>query len=305
VLSVILSVFNEECNIEACLEYILQNNYFGSIHVIDDHSEDSTRERISRLASKHDRIIPHYNAINSGTVKSIWSVAQYLEKGYVLFASASDRILPTLTEQAYSDLINDPTVGLWTAKSLYYKTLPSIHDYSPDCSGTSPFSSRLLTQHEASYRYIRTGKCFEGSCTLFSVRLVRYFGLDHRLGGFADLLLGIQCLCHSGQILSSNFQSMVQENQLGHGYLESTYRKLRPNEVNRWIDESYTKFAKACPNNSMLHLRYAKCLEVTKALIACGYSRRFPKYLISLLWSKSVPLELAGLWLNRKLESND
>jgi len=303
-LTALLSVFNEEYNIEECLECILQNRYFSSIHVIDDYSEDGTRELISRLASRHDRIIPHYNTTNSGTVKSIWSVAQYLEKGYVLFASASDRLLPNLTEQAYSDLIKNPTVGLWTAKSLYFKTLPLSHDYLPDCRGMSPVSSRVLTQYEASYRYIRTGMCFEGSCTLFSIPLMRYFGLDYRLGGFADLLLGIQCLCHSGQILSSSFHSMVQENQPGHGYLESSYMKLRLHKVNRWVDESYAKFTESSPDNRPLHQRYARCLQVTKALISYGYSRRFPGYLTSLLLSKSMTLELARLRLNRMLQSS-
>ena len=99
-LHAILSAFNEEQRLESSVESLLSNPYIESIHLIDDGSNDSTPYLISKLAAKNSRITYHSNSANIGTVASLDSVASKLSSGFVLFASASDCVLPTLSSTA-------------------------------------------------------------------------------------------------------------------------------------------------------------------------------------------------------------
>lgn len=302
-LTAILSIYNEQSNLEHCVECILRNEYFESIHVIDDCSTDGSRELVSKLSLKHNRITAHYNTKNIGTCQSLWSVAKSLTSGFVLFASASDRIFPSLSRNAYHALLGKQNAGLWTAKASYQRILPSTCYYPQQNVVYQKLPLSVLTAEQACSLYIRTGRAFEGSCTFYSVPLVKYFGLDYRLRGFADLLLGIQCMCYGGLISSQAYQSYVQSNELGCGYLEQTYINLRPADVFRFLNESYIRFVGLSPDNKSAHIQYGRCLRVMKALILYGYSRRYPKHLSHLAIHPLAPFELARLLINRVREN--
>lgn len=298
-LTVVLSAYNEEKDIEACVDCIQRNSHFDTIHLVDDCSSDRTPYLISRLSSKYNNIIPHFNRANLGAVNSLWSVAQGLSSGFVLFASASDRLLPSLSITAYSDLCKYQEVGLWTAKSAYYNTLPSFEDSQIDPDVPESSFSSVLSAYEASVRYIRMGKAFEGSCSLYSIQLVKKYGLDHRLSGFADLVLGIQCLCHSGQIINKRCQSLVQLNPIGVGYLESTYKLLSLDSVQEYLDESNIRFKISCPNSPLMHKQYEQCLQVARTLIAYGFLKRNSKFRVSLLKDQLLLMKLGMIQVNR------
>ena len=270
-LHAILSAFNEEQRLESSVESLLSNPYIESIHLIDDGSNDSTPYLISKLAAKNSRITYHSNSANIGTVASLDSVASKLSSGFVLFASASDCVLPTLSSTAYSDLIDNPSIGLWSAQAKYYSSLPTIQ--LPIDFSDVPLCSTKLSPYDASLSFLNGARPFEGSCTFFSVPLVKSFGLNKQLAGFADLLLGIQCLCSKGQISNSSIQSLVLTNNTGEGYLESTYKNLSHSKAIYLVYSSINSFSSYCSDLTQ-HKQYQLCLDMVSALITYGYIRR-------------------------------
>ncbi len=98
--SILLPVKNEEINVAACLENLLQQNYPAKeIIVINDHSVDRTREILSRYVSAHRKAIRVINASRTppGWTGKNWALAEgvRLAKGkWFLFTDADTRHEP-------------------------------------------------------------------------------------------------------------------------------------------------------------------------------------------------------------------
>ena len=100
VVSIIIPARNEEQNIEACLQSILQNNYpahFLEIIVVDDHSTDATAAVVKKYNSQNVKLISlsdHVSTkINSYKKKAI-EVAVEQAIGTLIITTDADCIVP-------------------------------------------------------------------------------------------------------------------------------------------------------------------------------------------------------------------
>src|SRR4030067_2871370 len=96
-LSILLPTFNEENNLEACLESV---SWADEILVVDSYSTDRTLEIVKRYGA---RIIQH-EYINSAKQKN-WAIPQCAHE-WVLVIDTDERLEPGLREELEKALEN-------------------------------------------------------------------------------------------------------------------------------------------------------------------------------------------------------
>ncbi len=71
-ISVIMSVYNDEKNIDKSIESIMSQTYKNlELHILDDGSNDKTWKIINKYKTEYQNIFIHRNSSNSGLTKSL------------------------------------------------------------------------------------------------------------------------------------------------------------------------------------------------------------------------------------------
>ena len=71
-ISVIMSVYNDEKNIDKSIESIMSQTYKNiELHILDDGSSDKTWEIINKYKTKYQNVFIHRNTNNLGLTKSL------------------------------------------------------------------------------------------------------------------------------------------------------------------------------------------------------------------------------------------
>lgn len=110
-LSVIIPCFNEEENIEACLESV---TWADEVLVVDSYSTDATLDRARRYT---DRILQH-EYLYSAAQKN-WAIPQAAHD-WVLIVDADERVTPALRNEILSLLSNEPSHdGYWIKRKNF------------------------------------------------------------------------------------------------------------------------------------------------------------------------------------------
>jgi len=110
-LSVIVPCFNEEKNIEACLESV---TWAGEILVVDSYSTDATLDIARRYT---DRILQH-EYLNSAAQKN-WAIPRAAH-GWVLIVDADERVTHGLRDEIMTLLGQGPSLdGYWIKRKNF------------------------------------------------------------------------------------------------------------------------------------------------------------------------------------------
>ncbi|HVN55063.1 MAG TPA: glycosyltransferase family 2 protein [Anaerolineaceae bacterium] len=86
--SVIIPVFNEENTVQAIIKRVLAQPCVQEILVVDDHSRDSTYERIKEAARLDDRICVFHHEVNQGKGAAIRTAIPHCKSKYVIIQDA-------------------------------------------------------------------------------------------------------------------------------------------------------------------------------------------------------------------------
>lgn len=105
--SVIIAAYNEEKNIEKCIESIVSQKYSSlEIIVVDDGSTDKT-EALLQLLSKKYRVLSYYKQKNQGVSVARNTGLNYAKGKYIMFMDADDELLPECIERMVSEIQMD------------------------------------------------------------------------------------------------------------------------------------------------------------------------------------------------------
>jgi glycosyltransferase involved in cell wall biosynthesis len=101
------------------------NQTYGDIEIIilDDCSTDNSSEIIEKYASKDNRIIKHYNTINTGSPFKQWKKGIDLAKGeFIWIAESDDYADITLIEKLLGAFFQNPDISLAYCQSNFVNT---------------------------------------------------------------------------------------------------------------------------------------------------------------------------------------
>ena len=108
--SVLLPVRNEADNIEACARSLLMQNYPNyELIVLDDQSQDNTREILQRISAEHPRLsVMNGRDLPQGWVGKNWACHQMVQAAtgdYLLFTDADTRHHPDTLADSMSVML--------------------------------------------------------------------------------------------------------------------------------------------------------------------------------------------------------
>ena len=106
--SIIVPAYNEEKNIEGCVNRLLNQSYKNiEIIIIDDGSTDSTFS-LCKLLTKKDSRVKVFTQPNSGVSVARNHGLDVSQGEYVMFVDADDELLPDAVECMFNSIINNP-----------------------------------------------------------------------------------------------------------------------------------------------------------------------------------------------------
>lgn len=127
-ISVILSVFNDENNITNSIESILNQTYKNiELLIIDDGSTDETYQKI--LSIKDDRIILYRNKENLGLTKSLNILISKASGEFIARQDSDDISLPIRFEKQL-EFMKKNNLSVCTSRAIVKETKRSIPRFS-------------------------------------------------------------------------------------------------------------------------------------------------------------------------------
>lgn len=127
-ISVILSVFNDENNITNSIESILNQTYKNiELLIIDDGSTDETYQKI--LSIKDDRIILYRNKENLGLTKSLNILISKASGEFIARQDSDDTSLPIRFEKQL-EFMKKNNLSVCTSRAIVKETKRSIPRFS-------------------------------------------------------------------------------------------------------------------------------------------------------------------------------
>lgn len=137
-LSIVMSVYNEEKNVENAILSIMAQTYENwEFIILDDGSTDHTLEVIERVSAKDDRIKLLKNEGNFGLAYSLNKGISYSRGDYIVRMDADDVSLPNRLECQLTFLEKNADIDVLGAAAYYTKKpqyseniviLPESHD---------------------------------------------------------------------------------------------------------------------------------------------------------------------------------
>ncbi len=106
--SVIIPVYNSEKTIDECLDSLVGQTLFPDMElvIVDDCSNDSSRERVMKYESKYpDNIMLICLDENSGPGNARNVAMEYTNGEYIGFVDSDDAVFPTMYEKMYDEAI--------------------------------------------------------------------------------------------------------------------------------------------------------------------------------------------------------
>ncbi len=112
--SVIIPNYNHAAFLPQRIESVLQQSYRDfELIILDDHSEDHSRELILEYARRYEQIRYHFNDKNSGSPFAQWNRGCEMAKGdYLWFAESDDYCEPELLESLVPLLEENSRLGI-------------------------------------------------------------------------------------------------------------------------------------------------------------------------------------------------
>ena len=154
-ISVIMSVYNDEKNVETAIESILNQSYKDfEFLIIDDCSNDSTIKKIEKFKDFDDRLKVFKNSKNIGLTKSLNLLLKNVTTELIARQDSDDFSLPTRLEDqvnlitnknydaVYTRAINKQSQTKIPGLSFYIPTKLSIKYKNPYIHGS------LMIKHE-------------------------------------------------------------------------------------------------------------------------------------------------------------
>ncbi len=115
-ISVLIPAYNEEENIEATVQSVLQSDYpRREIIVIDDGSIDSTADRVRALCKKYPKVVRLLEIENGGKARAL-TIATEDARGEILVVLDADAVLESSALHAFARHFVDPRVGAVAGK---------------------------------------------------------------------------------------------------------------------------------------------------------------------------------------------
>lgn len=112
-LTICLTTFNEEANIERCLTHLLRQSYRDfQLFVLDNCSTDATVEIARRVAATDSRVIVRTNLVNVGPIQNFQRCYWLPQTDFVMLASANDHVEADYVETLLNVLTSDPSIAI-------------------------------------------------------------------------------------------------------------------------------------------------------------------------------------------------
>ena len=131
--SIIIPVYNEEDYIERCLESVLNQSYKNlEIIIIDDHSNDASKEIIEKYTKCNNNFIYVKNSSTLGPAQTRNKGLQMASSPYILFLDCDDWIDLNCIEKAMNKFESDPEIDivLWEIKTAFFQNkISSRYEY--------------------------------------------------------------------------------------------------------------------------------------------------------------------------------
>jgi glycosyltransferase involved in cell wall biosynthesis len=174
-ISVIMSVHNEEENLKNCIESILNQSYKNLEFIItDDCSTDKTSEIIYKYSKLDRRIIPIKNNENIGLTKSLNNMV-HISKGKYIARQDGDDISISNRLEKQLNFINKKNLKVCSARALSKQNNKKIHLVS------TLFPMRIVMRFKNPYIH---GTLFIEKDTLLNVKIYNesfYYAQDYDL----------------------------------------------------------------------------------------------------------------------------
>ncbi|MCD4833162.1 MAG: glycosyltransferase family 2 protein [Bacteroidales bacterium] len=115
-----IPVYNEESNISATLDSLLQQDYKNyEILISDNNSTDKTVQIIEEYKKKHDNIKILYNNVNQGALENWNHLIRNAQSEYFMIAGSHDLISKNYVSSLISSLGNNSKAVLAYAKTVW------------------------------------------------------------------------------------------------------------------------------------------------------------------------------------------
>jgi len=195
-LSVIVPALNEEKNIRAACEGIvaLAEQYLEDyeILVIDDASEDQTREVVRELAAKNPRILLFRNSENRGLGYNYWAGVSKARCQYTMMLPGDNEVI--------SESLHDIFQRIGTSDIVIcYSSNPAIRSRIRQFISIL-FTAALNTLFGLKIRY------YNGPCVVRTDLSRRFWGMTNSFAYMAVLLVHLLKLGHTYQELPFRLQ---------------------------------------------------------------------------------------------------
>ncbi|GAK93157.1 probable glycosyl transferase [Nonlabens ulvanivorans] len=128
--SVIIPAYNVEAFIEKAINSVLQQSQVVEVLVINDGSNDGTREIIESITDSRVQLLHHSDAVNKGRSASRNLGLQNAQSDYIAFLDADDYYLPgrfDLDEQLFQS--HQEISGVYNAVGFTYLNLETVSQH--------------------------------------------------------------------------------------------------------------------------------------------------------------------------------
>ncbi|WP_420581912.1 glycosyltransferase family 2 protein [Reichenbachiella sp.] len=193
-ITIIITCFNEEKYLSACLNSIIQQTFIHwDVLIIDDGSTDDSVAIAQSFADKDSRISIVANEINQGHYASINKALNLTESSYFTRVDADDTLHPSYLARCYHMISNNTGLGAVFVNFKYFDQQgESSSNYPIEVSDKTFGIADILEEGSLQYQ----GSFFEDSLTnyfrgigLMRTALVKEFGGFEEWRSEADLLM--------------------------------------------------------------------------------------------------------------------
>ena len=204
-ISIILPIYNVEKYLRNALDSILNQTFgFENLEVImvDDCSEDNSRDIIQDYADKYENFIAIYLNKNSGGAGKPRNIGlKYVTSDYILFLDPDDELMPNICVDLYNELLkkdadivsanalfitNGKTILDLNYHEKYYEIIPNknLELFKPYRIWGSLFKKSLILENNISFIDVPTNEdtYFAYSCFFNANKIVYlndYVGVKH------------------------------------------------------------------------------------------------------------------------------
>jgi glycosyltransferase involved in cell wall biosynthesis len=117
-LSVVMPVYNERESIEEIVDRVLNSGYQQEIIIVDDGSDDGTRDILRKIAERHDNINVYYHDVNMGKTAAIRTALKYITADIVIIQDGDLEYNPSDYKQLTDPIIRGESDVVYGSRFL-------------------------------------------------------------------------------------------------------------------------------------------------------------------------------------------